>query len=160
MRRRAPHCMAYPAVLALPAKDRQDRASSTTPAERPQFTHLRRYNYAYPPDRPRRGWRPGVGEQRAVPLDVLHGWRQGWPLAGLDLGRDCGTPGACLRALDLLACTTAAPCPSGAVRPSCTQAHHGARQRVRDGAAARESNGRAVRLDLVSARSCGPAIAR
>jgi len=48
--------------------------------------------------------------------------------------------------------------PVRAVRPSCTQMHQGAQQRVRDRAAVRERDSRAVRLHLVSARSCEPAI--
>jgi hypothetical protein len=80
---------------------------------------------------------------------------------GLDLGRDPGMPRADpLRALDHSGLHHGCAVPVRAVRPSCTQAHQGARQRVRDRAAERESDSRTVRLHLVSARSCEPAITR
>jgi hypothetical protein len=74
----------------------------------------------------------------------------------LYLGRDPGTAGADpVRALDRPGVHHGCTVPVRAVRPSCPQADQGARQRVRDRAAERESD-RAVRLHLVSARSCEP----
>jgi hypothetical protein len=79
----------------------------------------------------------------------------------LYLGRDPGTPGAdLLRALDRPSVYHGCAVPVRAVRPSCTQARQGAQQRVRDRAAEREGDSRTVRLHLVSARSCEPAITR
>jgi hypothetical protein len=113
--------------------------------------HARHTEYACIGYAAQQGWRgpDRVGERCTVSLDPCTWAEIRGRLALILSGRSIDTGVHC-------GCTV----PVKAVRPSCAQAHQGARQRGRDRAAERGSDGRAVCLHLVSARSCEPAITR